>query len=288
MIMTVKYTQIESGLLQPILEHPSVHIPYMTPTWTTSLRQFLYQHNLTITLTDQLAITPKGRHDHGIMNLPYLEKYSLQQQIDINLVRLHLQITVLSDMTIDAHNACPYNCEGQRRPNQRLQITNWPRQDLVTASQTKLWKSYLSDHFLKSSTKWRHPVIDDRRPTPAPLAATAYESLSEYLDSLPIWYQRLLFDYTQEATDVDIWRVFRSRIRLTIVTDGSLLPTAGTFGWKLVTPKKKVLFTGSGPIDGPIEIGSSTRSELGGFTGPLLLVTLLARFWGLRHRCRFW
>ena len=45
---------------------------------------------------------------------------------------------------------------------------------------------------------------------------------------------------------------------------------------------------GSGPIDGPIDIGSSTRSELGGFTGgPLLLVTILARFWGLRHKCKF-
>ena len=139
---------------------------------------------------------------------------------------------------------------------------------------------------LRSQTKWLHPVIDAIRPPPTSPAATEYESLSEYLDSLPLWYQLLLFDFTQEATDVDIWRAFRSRIRLTIATDGSLLPTAGTFGWKLVTPKKQVLFTGFGPIDGPIEIGSSTRSELGGFTGPLLLVTLLVRFWGLRHRYR--
>lgn len=40
-------------------------------------------------------------------------------------------------------------------------------------------------------------------------------------------------------------------------------------------------------MDGPIEIGSSTRSELGGFTAPLLSVTVLARHWGLRHRCTF-
>ena len=122
---------------------------------------------------------------------------------------------------------------------------------------------------------------------PKELNPTSYGSLSDYLDSLPIWYQRLLFDYQQEATDVEIWKAFRSHLRLTIATDGSLMPTAGTFGWKLVTPKQGVLFTGSGPIDGPLEIGSSTRSELGGFTGPLLLITLLARFWGLRHRCTF-
>lgn len=93
--------------------------------------------------------------------------------------------------------------------------------------------------------------------------------------------------YEQDATDLDIWRAFRSRRRITIATDGSLLPLAGTFGWKITTSQHTVLFHGSGPIDGPIEIGRTTRSELGGFTGPLLLVTILARYWGLRHRCKF-
>lgn len=65
------------------------------------------------------------------------------------------------------------------------------------------------------------------------------------------------------------------------------METAGTFGWKITTSKFKPLFKGSGPVDGPIEIGSSTRSELGGFTAPLLLVTMLARHWGLKHRCSF-
>ena len=84
-----------------------------------------------------------------------------------------------------------------------------------------------------------------------------------------------------------MWKAFRSKQRLTIASDGSLLPAAGTFGWKITTSKHVTLFFGSGPIDGPIDIGSSTRSELGGFTGPLLLVTILARFWGLRHKCKF-
>jgi ribonuclease HI len=72
------------------------------------------------------------------------------------------------------------------------------------------------------------------------------------------------------------------------VSDGGLADHYGTFGWKIVkTNDDVVLYEGSGPIDGPTEVGSSTRSELGGFTAPLLLVTALARFWGLRHRCRF-
>lgn len=55
----------------------------------------------------------------------------------------------------------------------------------------------------------------------------------------------------------------------------------------MTTSTHKELIKGYRPIDGPIEIGGSTRSELGGFTAPLLLVTILARHWGLRHRCKF-
>jgi hypothetical protein len=40
-------------------------------------------------------------------------------------------------------------------------------------------------------------------------------------------------------------------------------------------------------VDGPYDISHSTRSELGGLTAPLLLVTSLAKFWGLQHKCRY-
>ena len=49
----------------------------------------------------------------------------------------------------------------------------------------------------------------------------------------------------------------------------------------------KVLFQGCAPVDGPNKTESSIRSKLGGFTAPLLLVTTLAKHWGLRHRCKF-
>jgi hypothetical protein len=84
-----------------------------------------------------------------------------------------------------------------------------------------------------------------------------------------------------------VWNAARAKKRLIIASDGSLTDTAGTFGWKLTTNKHLALFKGSGPVDGPIELGSSTRSEIGGFTAPLLLVTVLARFWKLKHSCSF-
>ena len=76
MILNVKYSQIEAGLKEPILENTGAHLPYLTPTWTTSLRQFLYQHNLTVTLTDHLEIITRGLHDQCIMQIEILKRYT--------------------------------------------------------------------------------------------------------------------------------------------------------------------------------------------------------------------
>jgi hypothetical protein len=49
-------------------------------------------------------------------------------------------------------------------------------------------------------------------------------------------------------------------------------------------PTNKVLFQGYGPVDGPKETNSSIRSKLVGLSAPYLLVTTMAKHWGLRHR----
>ena len=52
MMYSLKYSQMESGLGFHLLEDPTVFISWLTPTWIMSLRQFLFAHNITITLTD--------------------------------------------------------------------------------------------------------------------------------------------------------------------------------------------------------------------------------------------
>jgi hypothetical protein len=152
----------------------------------------------------------------------------------------------------------------------------------------------MSSNFLRYSTKRRDPLGAlhcPRQPketfyVPSPRDMDA--SLDKYIASLPTWYKRLLYDFRTVATDVEIWRAFRARKRLIIASDGSLMEKVGTFGWKITTDKHLPLFEGSGPVDGPSKLGCSTRSELGGFTTPLLLVTVLvARHWRLQHRCSF-
>jgi ribonuclease HI len=100
-----------------------------------------------------------------------------------------------------------------------------------------------------------------------------------------------LTNYKQVATHIQIWKAFRRKdTTIDIASDGGLANTIGTFGWKIVAifrQNEQVLYQGAGTIDGPTEVGSSTRSELGGLTAPLLLATTLAKFWGIRHKCQF-
>ena len=123
----------------------------------------------------------------------------------------------------------------------------------VTVSQQRLWKNYISSNFIRYGRKRRLPVELQLIKTTS-LSPTECDTLAEYLKSLPPNQQRLLHHYEQEATEVDIWNAFRSRQRRNIASDGSLLTTAGTFGWKLTTAKHATLFFGSGLIDGPIPI----------------------------------
>ncbi len=83
-----------------------------------------------------------------------------------------------------------------------------------------------------------------------------------------------------------MWRAFRSKSRLHLASDGGLSNNSATHGWILSTGKQ-VLFTCSGPVDGPNDTHSSTRSELGGCASALLLLSSLSAFWGMKHRCSF-
>ena len=104
--------------MTPLLENPHIRISYLTSTWTTSLQQFLFQHNLQVTLTDILNIQIRGQYDECIMNIDMLTRYTPQQQHNFNLVRLHLQVITEADMALTNLEACPFHIKGQRRPHQ--------------------------------------------------------------------------------------------------------------------------------------------------------------------------
>ena len=102
--LNLQFLQLESGVGNPLLERPELQIPYLTPTWLLSMRQFLFCHNMTITVSDAYSIPLHSNSDQYIMQQCHpLARYTVSQQRDINLVRIYLQINTLADMTDSDH-----------------------------------------------------------------------------------------------------------------------------------------------------------------------------------------
>ncbi len=73
-LINVQHSQLEAGIIQPILEQPNIHLPYLTPTWITSMHQCLHRHNLPITMTETYDIKPTGKDDLVIMTAEHLQR----------------------------------------------------------------------------------------------------------------------------------------------------------------------------------------------------------------------
>lgn len=163
----------------------------------------------------------------------------------------------------------------------------WPRQHQPTKAQARLWKRYVTSSFLRYIPHWKTPPLTQQLETsnapsaPPPTLSTYHEYVAQ---SRSRTERRLLDGLEQVASDLQIWHAFRAKSRLHLASDGGLGDTVATHCWILITGKE-VLFQCSGPVNGPMDTDSSTRSKLGGCASMLLFLTSLSDFWGLRHRC---
>ncbi|KAI2492011.1 hypothetical protein MHU86_22536 [Fragilaria crotonensis] len=97
-LMNLQYLQMEAGIGECLLEYPTIPLPYLTSTWLTSVRNYMANHNISVTITEQPSLQLSGRRDQFIMQPHHLAQYSTAQQRDINLVRLYLQVNTLAEM----------------------------------------------------------------------------------------------------------------------------------------------------------------------------------------------
>ena len=193
--LNLEYSQRESGIGQSLLQYPGVHVPYLTPSWILSLRQYLFLHNMHVIVTDSYVDPLRGPTDQYIMDPLHLQRYGTSQQRDINLVRIYLQVSTLSDLVDQsAPNRIDLCFLDARRTEKFIPSPTWPRQSEPTASQRRLWKRYISSTYLRYIPYWRFPLppvpllhippVDS--PTPSCL------TLQQRIRSLPRTQRRLL------------------------------------------------------------------------------------------------
>jgi hypothetical protein len=129
-VTNLQYKQREAGIPDPLLEKPNIYLSYLTPTWVTSVRQYLSRHNLTIKLNND-GSQPISKGNQHIMQADHLNRNTPMQQRDLNLVRVYS----LADM-VDAHSPNRINLsylDGQRPPDwveSSLGLDNWPQAKL--------------------------------------------------------------------------------------------------------------------------------------------------------------
>jgi hypothetical protein len=290
LLLEVQASQLEAGIQTPLLENPGLYLPYLTPNWVLSMRQFMYNHNITITLTQTLQLTAASTRDAFIMSQLGKCGYTVEQQKDINRVRIYLQVTTLADLT-DTHTPNKITLWGLTATRPPLFSTNesWPRQSKPSASQRRLWRRYISSQFLRYGRYWRQ----SQRPNSITgsdhvrhSSSIPYDDLSSLIHSLPKGKRRLLSHHRQMASDSTIWKACRSKHSITIASDGGLKGKNGTFGWQMRSASDEHLAEGAGPVDGPFDTANSTRCELAGYAASILFLSLFQQLWGCRHKCK--
>ena len=153
MITSIKTSQLESGLSDDLFLNPHIPVSYLTATWITTIRQYLYNHGMTVQLTDQLDMSPSCTNDQLLMDPKRIQQYTDDEQLDINLVRLHLQATYISDLSTGDGICIRESSINAKRDSQRSSSYVWPRQPSITTKQRNRWKRYLHDQFLLNDGK---------------------------------------------------------------------------------------------------------------------------------------
>ena len=286
-LTNLQYSQLEAGVPEPLLEKPDQYISYLTPTWVTSVRQYLSQHNMTITVNnDGSQVLASG--DQHIMQPAHLQRYTHQQQRDINLVRIYLQVYSLTDMT-DIANPTRIHLSylDGKRPDGYEASTLWPNQVPPTASQRRLWKDFLKSSYLRYAPHWlKSPPLKPAKPSSSEESnSSEHISLKTRIKHLSRTERRMVESIEGIIDNSDLVTALTTKKTVTIASDGGLKGSFGTFGW-VIAKKSAVLLAGSGPVDGPQDTASSTRCELWGYASALLTLVLISRHQQTKPKCR--
>ena len=76
MLISYRTLQIEAGVHFHLLEQPKSLLPYLTPCWFTSLRNFCGLHNITIQVKDNQVPQMSRTHDRCLMDVAAEHSFS--------------------------------------------------------------------------------------------------------------------------------------------------------------------------------------------------------------------
>jgi hypothetical protein len=90
--------QVEAGISSDIFTLPSKELMYVTDCWFLGLHKFCAKHRIRIHFKENRVPSSAQQHDQFIMNITTSMSFKRQELVDINLVRIYLQVCTLSDI----------------------------------------------------------------------------------------------------------------------------------------------------------------------------------------------
>ena len=181
MLISYRTLQIEAGVHFHLLEQPKSFLPYLTPCWFTSLRNFCGLHNITIQVKDNQVPQMSRTHDRCLMDVAAEHSFSKRELLDINLVRMYLQVCTISDITNAAGTSITETVWRCLPFADRTCHLQYPRQLEPTVYQRRIWRKLLrqllqpqaklsqlqlsqplGNWIAPSTMKWKYSLFDGR------------------------------------------------------------------------------------------------------------------------------
>ena len=156
--ISLALAQVESGKSFHLLEHPGSHIPYLTPTWITSLGTFLGSHHMAISQNNTPIATLCSDNDSLLMDSIQLAGMTVKEQRQVNQCRMYLGVTTVSDIaTADGRMVSAETLQGQTMTD-RISPLKWPSQHSLSIRQCQLWTRYITNQFVSNNRHLRIPL----------------------------------------------------------------------------------------------------------------------------------
>jgi hypothetical protein len=181
MLISYRTLQIEAGVAFHLLENPQSPLSYLTPCWFTSLRHFCGRYNITVQVKENQVPQMSRTHDQCLMDVALAQSFTKTELLDINLVRMYLNVCTISDITNALGDHITESVWRCLPFTDRKSLLQYPRQLEPTVHQRRLWRKLLR-HLLRpqaklsqlqlikplgswiapSTMKWKYSFFDDK------------------------------------------------------------------------------------------------------------------------------
>ncbi len=140
MLISLRHLQVEAGVSFDLLCSPSTEIPYLTNCWMVTLRRFCAEYGISIKCRSNCIPVLARSHDSCLMDSALRLGFTRQELIDVNLVRIFLQVTTMSDIaSADGQFILPAIWQGQKISDRHSNMS-FARQLQPTTYQRGLWR----------------------------------------------------------------------------------------------------------------------------------------------------